>query len=61
MKCALLSKFRTLEGLKNGTDGQYIDLEEMSKADKEILKHCFHSMKDLEEIMKNRFQLTYFS
>src|SRR5204862_3309112 len=56
-----LSKFRTMEGLKNGTDGQYIDLEEISKTDKEILKHCFHSMKDLEEIIKSSFHLTYFS
>ena len=56
-----LSKFRTLEGLKNGTDGQYIDLLEMTKFDKEKLKNCFQSIKDLEEIIKNKFQLTYFS
>lgn len=56
-----LSKFRTIEGIKNGTNGQYIDLLEMSKSDKEKLKNCFQSTKDLEEIIKNKFQLTYFS
>lgn len=57
----LLSKFRTLEGLKNGSSGQYINLQELSKSDKEKLKNAFLPMKDLEEIIKNKFQLTYFS
>ncbi|MGK4568274.1 DUF294 nucleotidyltransferase-like domain-containing protein [Flavobacterium sp. 3HN19-14] len=56
-----LLKFRTIDGLKNGTDGQYISLEDLSKADKERLKNCFLPLKDLEEIIKNKFQLTYFS
>ena len=56
-----LSKLKTAEGLKNGTDGQFINLEEMSKSDKENLKNCFHSMKNLEDLIKNRFQLNYFS
>ncbi|MGG7035037.1 MAG: DUF294 nucleotidyltransferase-like domain-containing protein [Flavobacterium sp.] len=57
----LLTKFRTLEGLKNGNDGQFINVEDLPKNDKEDLKESFHSMKELEEIIKNRFQLTYFS
>lgn len=56
-----LSKFRTQEGLKNGTDGRYINIEELSKSDKEKLKNAFLPMKDLEEIIKNKFQLTYFT
>jgi CBS domain-containing protein len=57
----LLSKFRTLEGLKNGSEGQYINLEEISKSDKEKLKNAFFPLKDLEDIIKNKFSLTYFS
>jgi CBS domain-containing protein len=57
----LLSKFRTLEGLKNGSEGQYINLEEISKSDKEKLKNAFLPLKDLEDIIKNKFSLTYFS
>jgi len=57
----MLLKFKTAEGLKNGTTGQYVSIDEMSKSDREKLKNCFLPMKDLEEIIKNKFQLTYFS
>ncbi len=56
-----LSKFRTLEGIKNDSTGQYINVEELSKSDKEKLKNAFAPMEDLEELIKDRFQLTQFS
>ncbi|MCV2484964.1 DUF294 nucleotidyltransferase-like domain-containing protein [Flavobacterium sp. SH_e] len=56
-----LSKFRTVEGLKNDDSGQYINLREMSKSDKEKLKNALAPMKDLEELIKSKFQLTQFS
>ncbi|WP_374551303.1 DUF294 nucleotidyltransferase-like domain-containing protein [Flavobacterium sp.] len=56
-----LSKFRTLEGLKNDSPGDFINLEELSKADKEKLKNALSPMRDLEELIKDRFQLTQFS
>lgn len=56
----VLNKIRTKEGLKNNSNGQFIMLEELSKSDKEKLKNAFIPMKDLEEIIKNKFQLTYF-
>ena len=56
-----LSGIRTREGLKNGNSGQYINLNELNKSDKEKLKNAFLPMKDLEEIIKNKFQLTYFT
>ncbi|KAF2326796.1 DUF294 nucleotidyltransferase-like domain-containing protein [Flavobacterium ginsenosidimutans] len=56
-----LSKFRTVEGLKNDDSGQYINLREMSKSDKEKLKNALTPMKDLEELIKSKFQLTQFS
>lgn len=57
----ILSKFRTVEGLKNDSNGEYINLEELSKNDREKLKNAFEPMKDLEEIIKDRFRLTQFS
>lgn len=57
----ILSKFRTLEGLNNDTDGQFINLEELSKIDKEKLKNSLAPMRELEELIKSRFQLTQFS
>jgi CBS domain-containing protein len=41
--------------------GQFINLEELSKIDKEKLKKCTCSMRELEELIKNKFQLTQFS
>lgn len=57
----ILLKFKTDEGIENNNDGQYLDLEQMSKIDKEKLKNCFLPMKELEDIVKNKFQLTFFS
>ena len=56
----VLSKIRTKEGLKNNSNGQYILPEELSKSDKEKLKNALIPMRELEEIIKNKFQLTYF-
>ncbi|POY38823.1 nucleotidyltransferase [Flavobacterium alvei] len=57
----ILSKYRTMEGLKNDSSGQYINLLELSKADKEIIKSALAPMDELEDLIKNKFQLTQFS
>jgi CBS domain-containing protein len=57
----VLSKFATQEGLKYDNSGQYINLEELSKNDREKLKNALAPMKDLEEIIKDKFRLTQFS
>jgi CBS domain-containing protein len=54
-------KIKTLEGLKNENDGQFIDVEQLPKIDKERLKNELNSMKDLEEFIKDNYQLTHFS
>jgi CBS domain-containing protein len=56
-----LSKIRTQEGLKNDSTGQYINLDELSKSDREKLKNALVPMKDLEELTKDKFRLTQFS
>ena len=56
-----LNKIRTTEGLKNDNDGQYITIENLSKADKEKLKNALNPMKELEDLIKDSFQLTQFS
>ena len=57
----ILTNYRTLEGLKNDTSGEYINLEELSKIDKEKLKSALLPMNELEELIKDKFQLTQFS
>jgi CBS domain-containing protein len=56
-----LSKFRVNEGLKNDNSGQYINLNELTKFDKEKLKNALAPMKELEELIKSNFKLTQFS
>ncbi len=57
----ILSKFRTLEGLKNDSSGDFINIEELSKVDREKLKNALAPMRELEELIKDKFQLTQFS
>ncbi len=56
-----LTKFRTLEGIKNDDSGQFINLEELTKIDREKLKNALLPMKELEDLIKHKFQLTHFS
>ncbi|WP_418263048.1 DUF294 nucleotidyltransferase-like domain-containing protein [Flavobacterium faecale] len=56
-----LVKFRTLEGIKNDDSGQFINIEELSKIDREKLKNALLPMKELEDLIKHKFQLTQFS
>ncbi|MFN3755110.1 DUF294 nucleotidyltransferase-like domain-containing protein [Flavobacterium sp.] len=57
----ILSKFRTLEGLKNDSSGDFINIEELTKVDREKLKNALAPMRELEELIKDKFQLTQFS
>ncbi len=57
----ILSKFRALEGLNNDNSGQFINLQELTKVEKENLKNALAPMKELEELIKTKFQLTQFS
>ena len=55
-----LSKFRTEEGFASNSSGRYLNLNELSKIDKVKLKNTFVPISQVQEIIKNRFQLTYF-
>ena len=57
----VVSRIRTIEGLKNDSTGQFVILDELSKADKEKLKNTLQPIKDLEDLIKDTFQLTKFS
>ncbi len=56
-----LTHIRTEDGLRNDTSGQYINIAELPKADREKLKIAIQPMKDLEELIKDKFRLTQFS
>lgn len=56
-----LSWFRTQEGLRYDNSGQYINITEMSRTDRERLKNALLPMKELEDLIKSKFRLTQFS
>lgn len=57
----ILLKFRTKEGLLNNSNGKYLNLNDLSKSDKVKLKNAFTPIRDIQDSIKSRFQLTYFS
>lgn len=56
-----LLNFRNEEGLKNNSSGRYLNLNELSKLDKVKLKNCFSPIQGIQELIKTRFQLAYFT
>jgi CBS domain-containing protein len=58
---SVLLKFRTQEGFASNSGGRYLDLNKLTKLDKLKLKNAFHPISDVQEILKTRFQLTYFT
>lgn len=62
MACAqaykVLLKFRTRQGLAHNDSGQYIALESLSKSEKIQLKSTFKTIKELQEIISIRFNIS---
>ncbi len=56
-----LTHIRTEDGLRNDGSGQYINIQELPKPDREKLKNALYPMRDLEELIKDKFRLTQFS
>ncbi|OYQ38290.1 nucleotidyltransferase [Flavobacterium cyanobacteriorum] len=54
-----LMRFRTEVGLTSSSNGRYLNLNDLSKSDKVKLKNCFQPINDLQDLIKNRFSLTY--
>ena len=55
-----LIKFRTKQGLRHKDNGRFINLEDLSKEDKIKLKRCFKTIKEIQDLIKVRFQTAYY-
>ncbi len=53
----VLIKFRTRQGLLHKDSGRFIKLNTLSKKDKLRLKRCFRPIRDIQELLRIRFQL----
>ncbi|MBV1924203.1 MAG: CBS domain-containing protein [Flavobacteriaceae bacterium] len=56
----ILLRYRTEEGIKHNDSGRYIDLNELNKTDRLKLKGCFKPIKDIQELITTRFNLSQF-
>ncbi len=54
----ILLRFRTQQGLQHQNSGRFIDLKSLSKADRLKLKGCFKPIKDIQELIRVRFNLS---
>ena len=56
-----LLKFRTKQGLKYRDGGRFIKLEDLNKEEKMKLKRCFKVIKEVQELIKFRFEISSFN
>ncbi len=54
----LLLRFRTEQGITDESSGRYLPLEDLNKMEKLQLRACFKPLKDIQELLKIRFQLS---
>lgn len=54
----ILLQFRTSQGLTNNDNGRYVDINNLSKADRLKLKSCFKPIKNIQESLKLRFKMS---
>lgn len=54
----ILLQFRTSQGLTNNDSGKFVDINSLSKADRLKLKSCFKPIKNIQESLKLRFNVS---
>lgn len=54
----ILLQFRTLQGIANNDSGKYVDINSLSKADRLKLKSCFKPIKNIQDSLKLRFNVS---
>tara|TARA_R110002050_G_scaffold157941_1_gene286720 strand:+ start:5918 stop:7825 length:1908 start_codon:yes stop_codon:yes gene_type:complete len=55
-----LLRFRTEQGLKHNDSGRFIDLKSLGKSNRLELKNCFKAIKEIQELILVRFNLSQF-
>jgi len=54
----ILLQFRTSQGLTNNDSGKFVDINNLSKSDRLKLKSCFKPIKNIQESLKIRFNVS---
>ncbi len=56
----ILMRTRALEGLKNQSNGRFIQPDSLGKLERQLLKNTFSPITELQNIVEVRFQVDYF-
>ena len=54
----ILLQFRTSQGLAKNDSGKFVDINSLSKSDRLKLKSCFKPIKNIQESLKLRFNVS---
>lgn len=54
----ILLRYRTKQGINHHDSGRYVDLNNLSKTEKLKLKGCFKPIKDIQELLNIRYNLS---
>ena len=54
----LLMRYRAIQGLKNKDDGRYFDPSKLTRMERLNLRNCFRPIRDLQELLQVRYQLS---
>lgn len=57
----ILMRLRAIQGLKNKDSGRFFKPEELTKMERIHLRNCFQPVKELQTLLKVRFQTSYFN
>ncbi|MCB0636880.1 MAG: CBS domain-containing protein [Lewinella sp.] len=57
----ILMRLRAIQGLKNKDSGRYFDPAALTKMERIHLRNCFQPAKELQSMIKVRFQTAYFN
>ena len=55
----ILIRYRTLQGLKNKDSGRYFKIEELSKMERLNLRNSFQPIRELQNLLSVRFQVSF--
>jgi CBS domain-containing protein len=57
----ILIRYRALQGLKNSNSGKFLLMAEMTKMQKLNLRNTFRPISELQDIIKIRYQVSFFN
>lgn len=55
----ILMRLRAREGLRYGTSGRYVHIDELGKLERQTLRNTFDVIQDVQRLLRSRYQLDY--